>query len=97
MYRFHFFHQLNLEQEIPPELSDKIRTVYKLNADASDALLKAECETLHKSISISMGAYEDNEEFKKAAISISRDLQELPVNEVQKLQLIFIKSSVQTR
>lgn len=72
-------------REIPPELSDKIRTVYKLNADASDALLKAECETLHKSISISMGAYEDNEEFKKAAISISRDLQELPVNEVQKI------------
>ena len=72
-------------REIPPYFSDKIRTIYKLDATASDALLKAESETLHKSISISLGNYENNEEFKKAAISISRDLQELSVEEVQKV------------
>lgn len=72
-------------REIPPELSEKIRTEYKLDAEASDALLKAECETLHKSISISLGSHENDEEFKKAAISISRDLQELSVQEVQKI------------
>ena len=72
-------------REIPPELSDKIRTVYKLNAEASDALLKAECETLHKSIAITLGKHENDEAFKKAAISISRDLQELSVSEVQKI------------
>ena len=72
-------------REIPPELSEKVRTAYKLDAEASDALLKAECETLHKSISISLGARENDEEFKKAAISISRDLQELSVQDVQKI------------
>lgn len=71
-------------REIPPDFSDKIRKIYQLDAEASDALLKAECETLHKSISISLGPYEDNEDFKKAAISISRDLQELSLAEVQK-------------
>ena len=72
-------------REIPPELSEKVRTAYKLDAEASDALLKAECETLHKSISISLGSHENDEEFKKAAISISRDLQELSVADVQKI------------
>ena len=72
-------------REIPPELSDKIRTVYRLDAEASDALLKAECETLHKSIAISLGQHENDEDFKKAAISISRDLQELSVEDVQKI------------
>lgn len=72
-------------REIPPELSEKVRTAYKLDAKASDALLKAECETLHKSISISLGPHENDEEFKKAAISISRDLQELSVQDVQKI------------
>ena len=72
-------------REIPPELSEKIRTAYKLDAAASDALLKAECETLHKSISISLGSHENDEDFKKAAISISRDLQKLSTTEVQKL------------
>ena len=72
-------------REIPPERSDKIRTVYRLDAAASDALLKAECETLHKSISISLGAHENDEDFKKAAIAISRDLQELSLSNVQKI------------
>ncbi len=40
---------------------------------------------MHKSVAISLGQYEDNEEFKKAVISISRDLQNLPVEEVQKI------------
>lgn len=71
-------------REIPPEFSDKIRTIYQLDATASDALLKAECETLHKSISISLGSHEDDEKFKKAVISISRDLQELTLDEIQK-------------
>ncbi len=72
-------------REIPPELSDTIRTKYKLDATASDALLKAECETLHKSISISLVGRENDKDFKKSAISIARDLQELPTNEVQKI------------
>ena len=72
-------------REIPPELSDKIRTVYRLDAAASDALLKAECETLHKSIAISLGQHENDEDFKKAAISISRDLQELSAADVKKI------------
>ena len=72
-------------REIPPELSEKIRTAYKLDAEASDALLKAECDTLHKSISISLAGREDDADFKKAAISIARDLQELPTGDVQKL------------
>lgn len=72
-------------REIPSELSGKIRTVYKLNSEASDALLKAECETLHKSISISFAKRENDEAFKKAAISIARDLQELPASEVKKV------------
>lgn len=72
-------------REIPPELSEKVRTAYRLDAEASDALLKAECETLHKSISISLGAHENDEAFKKAAVSISRDLQELSLADVQKI------------
>lgn len=72
-------------REIPSELSEKIRTVYRLDSEANDALLKAECETLHKSISISLANREDDEEFKKAAISIARDLQVIPTNEVKKL------------
>ena len=72
-------------REIPPELSEKVRTAYRLDAEASDALLRAECETLHKSIAISLGAHESDEDFKKAAISISRDLQQLSVEEVQQL------------
>ena len=71
-------------REIPPDFSDRIRTIYQLDAIASDALLKAECETSHKSISISLGTHENDEEFKKAVISISRDLQELSLNDVQK-------------
>ena len=72
-------------REIPSELSEKIRTVYKLDSVANDALLRAECETLHKSISISLANREDDEDFKKAAISIARDLQIIPTNEVKKL------------
>ncbi|MBQ7167693.1 MAG: hypothetical protein IJR93_12185 [Treponema sp.] len=72
-------------REIPVELSEKIRTTYRLDAEASDALLRAECETLHKSIAISLGQHEGDETFKKAAISISRDLQQLSAEEVQKI------------
>ncbi|MBQ9538548.1 MAG: hypothetical protein IJU95_04700 [Treponema sp.] len=72
-------------REIPPELSERIRMVYRLDSLASDALLKAECETLHKSISISLGSHENDEEFKKAALSIARDLQKLSTEDIRKI------------
>lgn len=72
-------------REIPSELSGKIRTAYRLNEIASDALLKAECETAHKTISVSLGEKSEDEEFVKAAISISRDLQELSTQEITDL------------